>query len=158
MIRFLKSFFLTLRERFFKIQSSHDPKAAIGDDEKLARYIFSARHFSREKLRVKAEAFMPSRGEVSVFRIDGLGEAATWEIGSDVAMKREQTLYARGDTKTDEIRKIRVDEIRLEIVPDEPPPRHANIVGWPENDKPRQKIIALQIAATATLVLKDSQG
>ena len=155
MIKFLKSFFLTLRERFSKVQSPHDPKTAIGDDEKLARYIFSARHFSREKLRVKAEAFMPSRGEVSVFRIDGLDEEAIWEIGNDVALKREQTLYARGDTKANDIRNIQDEEIRLDIVRDEPPPRHANIVGWPENDKPRQKVLALQIAATASLVLKD---
>lgn len=102
---------------------------------------------------------MPSRGEVSVFRIDGLDEGAVWKIGSNVALKREQTLHARGDTKADEIRAIRADEIRkvrLDIVPHEPPRRHANIVGWPENDKPRQKIIALQIAAIAKLVLNDS--
>ena len=42
---------------------------------------------------------MPTRGQVSVFRIDGLDEDAIWEIGSDVGMKREQTLYARGETK-----------------------------------------------------------
>ena len=158
MIKFLKSFFLTLRERFSKVQSPHNTETAIGDDEKLARYIFSARHFSREKLRVKAEAFMPSRGEVSVFRIDGLGENAIWEIGNDVARKRVQTLYARGDTRTNDIRSIRVDDpmkTTLDVVPHEPPPRHANIVGWPENDKPRQKVLALQVAATAKLILKD---
>jgi hypothetical protein len=40
-------------------------------------------------------------------------------------------------------------------MPAEPPLHHANIVGWPDNDKPRQKLIALQLAAVATLVPKD---
>ena len=92
---------------------------------------------------------MPSREEVSVFRIDGLSETAIWEIGSDVASKRDRTLYARGDTKAFDVIKL-----GLEIRPNEPPPRHADLVGWPENDKPRQKLIALQVAAVATLVLK----
>jgi hypothetical protein len=149
-MKFLKSFFLTLRERFSKAQS-HNLKATVDDNEKLARYIFSTRHFSRQPTRVKMEAYMPSRGEVSVFRINGLDQASIWEIGSDVAKKRERTLYARGDTNAEDVRKI-----GLNIRPDEPPPRHANIVDWPpDNEKPRQKVIALQLAAAATLVLKE---
>jgi hypothetical protein len=147
-MKFLRSFFLTLRERFSKTQSPHNLKATIDDNENLARFIFSRKHFSRQQQRVKAEAYMPSRGEVSVFRIDGLERTAIWKIGSDVASKREQTLYAHGDTKGSEVRRVGLD-----IRPDEPPPRHANIVGWPENDKPRQKVIALQLAAVAALVL-----
>src|ERR1043166_6526925 len=85
MMKFLKSFFLTLRERFSKTQSPHNLKATVDDNEKLARYIFSASHFSRKASRVKAEAYMPSRGEVSVFRIDGLDQASIGEIGSDIA-------------------------------------------------------------------------
>lgn len=92
---------------------------------------------------------MPSRGQVSVFRVDQLTESAIWEIGSDIARNRERTLYARGDTKANEVRKAGLD-----ILPDEPPPRHANLVGWPKNDKSRQKLIALEVAAVATLVLK----
>jgi hypothetical protein len=93
---------------------------------------------------------MPSRGEVSVFRIDGLDQTAIWEIGSEVAKKRSRTLYARGDTKAADARKVGLD-----VRPDEPPARHANMIGWPDNDKPRQKLIALQLAAVATLVLKE---
>jgi hypothetical protein len=93
---------------------------------------------------------MPTRGEVSVFRINGLDQASIWEIGSDIARKRDRTLYARGDTKAEHVRKV-----GLNIRSDEPPPRHANVVGWPENDKPRHKVIALQLAAAATLVLKE---
>lgn len=148
MMKFLKSFFLTLRERFSRTQSPHNLKRTVDDSEKLARYIFSAGHFSRRASRVKAEAYMPSRGEVSVFRIDGLDQASIWEIGSDVARKRERTLYVRCDTKADQVRKASLD-----MRSDEPPLRHANIIGWPENDKPRQKVIALQLASAAILVL-----
>ena len=93
---------------------------------------------------------MPCRGEVSVFRIDGLRPTRIWEIGEEIAKKRTGTLYARGDIKAREVR-----HYSLDILPAEPPPRHANIIGWPENDKPRQKLIALQLAAVATLVPKE---
>jgi hypothetical protein len=63
MMKFLKSFFLTLRERFSKVRSSHGLNATISDSEKLARYIFSTRHFKRQPARVKAEAYMRNRGE-----------------------------------------------------------------------------------------------
>lgn len=150
MMKSLKSFFLTLRERFSKVRSPHNLKATVEENEKLARYIFSTRHFVRQPPRVKAEAYMPTRGEVSVFRIDGLDQAAIWEIGSDIARKRVRTLYARGDTRAKDARRGGLD-----ILSDEPPPRHANLVGWPDNDKPRQKLIALQIASVATLVVKE---
>ena len=147
-MRFLKSFFLTLRERFSKGKTA-SAAHTVGANEILSRYIFSTRYFSRHTLRVKAEAYMPSRGEVSVFRINGLDETAIWDIGCGIAKTRERTLYARGDTKAIEVRRL-----GLEILPREPPPCHANIVGWPEGDKPRQKLIALQVAAVASLVLR----
>lgn len=93
---------------------------------------------------------MPHRGEVSVFRVDGLTTVRIWEIGSEIAGSRDRPLYARGDTATHKVRRI-----GLEVMPAEPPLHHANIVGWPDNDKPRQKLIALQLAAVATLVPKD---
>jgi hypothetical protein len=93
---------------------------------------------------------MPSKGEVSVFRVDRLTGPQIWKIGTEISEERHRTLYARGDTRAREVRKVGLD-----VSPMEPPPRHANIVGWPENDKPRQKLIALQVAAAATLVLSE---
>ncbi len=93
---------------------------------------------------------MPNQGEVSVFRVDGLIAAQIWEIGDEIAEQRARTLYARSDIKAGE-----VGRNGLDILPAEPPPRHANIVGWPENDKPRQKLMALQLVAVATLVLRE---
>jgi hypothetical protein len=148
MMRFLRSFFLTLKEWFLKPETHVG--AIVEANETLSRFIFTTRHFRRQPLRVKAEAYMPREGQVSVFRVDGLIAAQIWEIGDEIAETRDRTLYARGDIKARE-----VGRSGLDIVPAQPPPRHANIVGWPENDKPRQKLIALQLAAVATLVLKE---
>ncbi|MDQ3174318.1 MAG: hypothetical protein M3Q91_11530 [Acidobacteriota bacterium] len=93
---------------------------------------------------------MPKEGQVSVFRVDRLTAVQIWRIGDEIAEERNRTLYARGD-----IQARQVTRNGLDILSEEPPPRHANIVGWPENDKPRQKLMALQIAALATLVLKE---
>lgn len=93
---------------------------------------------------------MPHRGEVSVFRVDGLTTLRIWEIGGEISASRHRPLYARGDTAAHNVRRI-----GLEVMSAEPPVHHANIVGWPDNDKPRQKLIALQLAAVATLVPKD---
>lgn len=94
---------------------------------------------------------MPNRnGEVSVFRVAGLNETEIWTIGGDVARSVARNLHGRAEI---EARAVRQKD--LDVVPAEPPPRHANIVGWPDNDKSRQKILALELAGVATLTLKD---
>ncbi len=75
----------------------------------------------------------------------GLDQFGIWAIGAGVAISR--TLYARGD-----IRGYAVRRLRFTIVPDKLPSRHANIIGWP-NDKAEQKILALELASAATLVI-----
>ena len=74
MMRFLRSFFLTLGELFSRRGTQLDH--FVGTNETLSRFIFSTRHFSGQPPRVKAEAYMPSQGEVSVFRVHGLSWAA----------------------------------------------------------------------------------
>jgi hypothetical protein len=55
---------------------------------------------------------------------------------------------ARGDIKVAQVR-----ESQLDVLAAEPPPRHANLVGWP-SEKSEQKLIAKQLAAGAILKLK----
>ena len=94
---------------------------------------------------------MPNReGEVSVFRVAGLNETEIWTIGGDVARSVARNLHGRAEIEAGAVRKNDLDVVSVE-----PPPRHANIVGWPENDKSRQKILALELAGVATLTLKD---
>jgi hypothetical protein len=40
------------------------------------------------------------------------------------------------------------------VIPQEPPPRHANIIGWPE-EKSEQKQIAMELAAEAQFYKRD---
>ena len=58
-------------------------------------------------------------------------------------------LKARGDMKT-----VGARQNHLDVVPSEPPPRHANLVGWP-SEKSEQMLIAEELAAIASLKLKD---
>jgi len=75
---------------------------------------------------------MPNRGEVSVFRTSGLGASAIWEIGTKMK-PMARTLHGRA-----EIRARAVRQKALDVMSAEPPPRHANIIGWPD-DKSKQK-------------------
>lgn len=115
--------------------------------EPITRYIFSSSHFSAQNNRVKHNAFMPSSGEVSVFRTDTLPEPEIWAIGQGISTQRGQQLHARGDLLTSDVLSL-----SLTVEPSEPPPRHANITGWP-HEKDLIKLRAMELAEKATLRL-----
>jgi hypothetical protein len=124
----------------------------IKDDEPLGRYIFSKSHFSSENNKVKSSAFMPPIDlKLSVFRTRGLNEIEIWHIAENEIIKNKPsptTLYGRA-----EILSFAVKSAGLEIDPDNTPPRHANIIGWPQ-EKDKQKMIAIELTTKASLVLK----
>jgi hypothetical protein len=65
-----------------------------------------------------------------------------WEIGDcEVSIKRGKPILGRADIGTNNV--ISKD---LEVVPREPPLRHANIIGWPD-ERSKQKIIAIELAS-----------
>jgi hypothetical protein len=115
--------------------------------EPITRYIFSSSHFSTQNNRVKHNAFMPSSGETSVFRTGGLAEPEIWAIGQGISTQRGQQLHARGDLLTGDVLSL-----SLTVEPSEPPPRHANITGWP-HEKDLIKLRAMELAEKATLRL-----
>lgn len=91
-----------------------------------------------------------SEGELSVFQISGLSESEIWETGKKyVSQPQGKTLHGRADIAT-----LAVVKADLRLVADDNPPGHVNITGWP-NDKPVQKIIAIELANQAVLFLKD---
>ena len=115
----------------------------------LARYLLQKTHYSALNSRVKPGAFLPNRErQTSVFLIRGLSEQEIWQIGEEhVSGPLDKRLRARADVIVST-----VEEQGLRVDLDNIPPRHANIIGWPE-EKSAQKLIALELASRASLVL-----
>lgn len=123
---------------------AEDP--TVSSDEKLARFILQSNWF-RADFSVTQNAFMPHphRLDLSVTRHLQLHEADMWNIGRAVAQKTGRNLYGRADVNVSA-----VERQKLKVFPAPIPENsnHANITGWP-SDKPSQKIIAQEIAASA---------
>ena len=120
----------------------------VEPQEHISRFIFSSGHFSTQHNRVKHNAFMPVPNDgTSVFRTSSLSEPEVWSIGQAISTQRDQQLHARGDLFARQI-----FALSLGLEPSEPPPRHANITGWPQ-EKDKVKLKAMEVAAQATLRL-----
>jgi len=93
----------------------------------------------------------PANLKLSVYRTDKLSELDIWRIGEKrVAGKAKppRNLHGRADIKA-----LQVVETGLQIIPDNVPPRHANIIDWPD-EKSEIIEIALELAANASLALR----
>lgn len=122
----------------------------VADEEDLARVLRSSGHLSASY--VKPSAFLPAKdGMTSVIRHGAEPRGELWQLAQDtigVGVKIHGAAIVKARVLRDE---------RLEVVADEPPPRHANIVAWPTNvdpelQKAQQKEIALAIASRSLLV------
>lgn len=125
----------------------------VQSSEILSRYIFDKNWYRSIDQSVMYTAFMPRSDNlrVSVFRTSGLSKPKAWSIGESVGQVSSRTLRGRGDIIAAEVRKQNLD-----IDPDNHPPRHANIVGWPQEKHKRQEI-AQVLASSATLKLRHEQ-
>ena len=123
----------------------------ISPRENLSRFLISKKQFSKTKNLVKPSAFLPPKNlHLSVFRTENLPNKTIWEIGLHKVVNRmnpPRTFYARADF----LAAIAIS-LQLQIVSDNKPIRHANIVGWPE-EKSKRKEITLEIAADSNLKL-----
>ena len=128
---------------------------SVGNEEDLARFLTSSNWFSEQKAIVKPAAFLPNPRrdyETSVFRHGAEPLEQLWEIGIE-QIRAERSWHGVAVVKTRHVRSA-----ALEVAASEPPPRHANIVGWPRDDsdpdmmKAKQKELALKIAAVAVLI------
>lgn len=122
---------------------------SIADDEDLARVLRSSGHYSSSC--VKASAFLPAKdGMTSVIRHGAEPAGELWQVAEAVVgstIKHGAAIFKATVVRAE----------RLDVVADEPPPRHANIIGWPMNADPelqkaQQKEIALTIASRSVLV------
>lgn len=124
---------------------------ALSDlSESLSRFILSKKYYSIEKKIVKYAAFLPNNnGETSVFRTSGIPDKEIWDIGDrEVSTIRQKPILGRAD-----IIAYLVLKKGLEVIPSEPPERHANIAGWPD-ERSKQRLIALELAAESQLHLR----
>lgn len=125
----------------------------IGDDEDLARFLTQSSHFNA--LMAKPAAFLPSvkYRETSVSRHGSQPLESLWAIGAKAAGGR--TLYGAAIFKAGSVRAAQLD-----VLHDEPPPRHAAIRGWPwggadpELQKAQQREMAAVLASKAVLLQK----
>lgn len=93
--------------------------------EPIARFLTASGHANTSA--VKPSAFLPNpkNGETSVFRhgsdpIGGLMNIASTALSSRAASVRGAAIIQAAD----------VFEVQLDVIAKEPPPRHADIVGW----------------------------
>lgn len=120
-------------------------------DEDLSRYLFESGKFAATKGRVKPGAFIPAKsGKTSVFRTSGVSDAQNWILGETVAREVLRSLLARAEVQVSKV------PAPLRIDPSEPPPRHANIINWPDS-RDEQLMLALQIAQEARLLVKPTE-
>jgi len=130
----------------------------IDENEPIVWFILTRSHINWEKTehpRLRPEAFMPHPNiQLSVFRVGELDQLEVQQIDETVAFQRSKTLVGCGCLLVKH-----VIQTKLSVQPKEPPPRHADIVGWPvlsgnsKEEKSRQKLLSMELIERATLVL-----
>jgi len=104
-----------------------------------------------------AAAFLPRPRkdlEPSVYRIKSMSEQEAFTLGKRNIPKAHR-IFGYGEIRVEDVSLASPD---LSVRPDEPPPRHALIVGWPTDSnevlqKARHLQIAEDLAIRATLHL-----
>jgi hypothetical protein len=79
---------------------------------------------------------------------EGLSSEQIWILGEKHVTT---SIYGRA-----ELTLAAVSEVGLKVKVDNKPPRHANIIGWP-NQKSKQKLYALKLADKSSLLLRSKQ-
>ena len=74
-------------------------------------------------------------------------QGEVWEIGESVVIVSGKTLYGRAAIRVEDVEKA-----GLSVMPDDNPPRHANIIGWPD-EKSERKLFAERLVGSAQLIL-----
>lgn len=126
----------------------------MSPSEPLSRFIFSSGHVKAGGSQAKWRAFYlkPTDKDVSIARIEGLDEESIWALGDETGAERQQRAIARADITRSKVQAMRSDVApRIDVVPDPPPPSHALIVNWPDQDEAR-RAICMVLAAEASAV------
>jgi hypothetical protein len=125
----------------------------IAGEEDLARFLTQSNQFNASMAKPAAFLPTPKDRETSVSRHGRNPLENLWALGRDAAGSRN--LYGAAIFKASTVRNA-----QLEVMADEPPPRHAAIRSWPWIDsdpdlqKAEQKKQAMLIASEAELLLR----
>ncbi len=128
----------------------------VESDEVLARFILFSRHIRSSDDTIRPDAFVPHpHDELSVTRHRDATEDEVWGAGRAVAEIQQRTLHGRGDVIADTFMRQGLATQAAPVLghaalPDNP--NHANVIGWPKDDKGRQRLLALRVAQEANLV------
>ena len=124
----------------------------VADPEPLSRFLTSDSQFNSGMPRPSAFMPGPRDAKTSVFRQGPDPQEALWEMG-DREIGTDRRVRAAALVPAGVVR-----QARLDVESHEPPPRHANIIGWPntvddaESTRAQRKEFALLLAQAATLV------
>lgn len=127
----------------------------VESDEVLARYVLY-RKYIRTDETIRPEAFIPHPyTELSVTRHRDASEQELWDVGRAVAAVQQKNLHGRGDLAAEAsfVEGLAIDPdpvLGHNEMPDNP--NHANVSGWPRDDRARQRLLAVEIASKAVLV------
>ncbi|MEX1014877.1 MAG: hypothetical protein WDZ80_07005 [Candidatus Paceibacterota bacterium] len=151
-MKFLKSFLKTLKEFIRRFSGSK----TLNNTDTLARYLTSSSQFSEEKKRVKPTALMPLKNkrsgefETSLFNIESLSSKEVINLARKniiINLPAGRSIYGTGDTDANSIHAL-----GLIAAISEPPKKHLNIIGWPD-EKSKRKQIAMELAGKCKLSL-----
>lgn len=126
---------------------------SVGDAEDLARFLTSSGQFNTRMVKPVAFLPNPANRETSVFRHGSEPRAALLDIAAG-HLPGDRTLHGAAICKA-----LHVRAVGLEVIAEEPPLRHANIVGWPWSEadpelaKAHRKELAAFIAQNAELII-----
>ena len=121
----------------------------VADHSNLARFL---RHKSDWKGgRVRHSAFIPPKGcrEVSTFCVDGMRDEEIWDHGDEFC----KTIFRAREELKAGVPKI----YDLHLSPDNDPPRHVSICGFPQ-DKSTLMNIAQRLASHTVLFLRSQSS
>ena len=124
----------------------------VSPAESLARFVLHPDHI-RANGTLKPDPFVAHpHTDLSVTRHHGLTQEELWALGEEVAAELRKkrpsaALLGRGDFQAS----LAIAQ-SLQVNPHEPPRNHANVEGFPKDNKPLQKSIAQRLVAEARFV------
>jgi hypothetical protein len=128
------------------------------DGEPLARFVTSSGWVAKSTGRVKHQAFLPAPDDdTSVYRVDGMSQAEIWTHAEKHFVDGTGQPHPHHGAAISAASVVR--QAGIGVIAHEPPPKHANLRGWPKHDDPelqksKRKEIATRIADAASFLAK----